>query len=175
MVLLVIDTQIEIMNDSLYAYDVFVQNIKKLLTFAREHCVEVIYVRHDDGEGCALTQGKPTYEIDPRFAPKDNEKIFDKYVNSPFKESGLLSYLQSKNETELIVTGLQSDYCINATILSGFEHGFQIYVPFYANTTCDNEFMRGEESYHYYNDMLWNGRYATCLSIDETCERMKKG
>ena len=28
-------------------------------------------------------------------------------------------------------------------------------VPAYANSTLDNEYMTGEQSYHYYNEFLW--------------------
>ena len=34
-----------------------------------------------------------------------------------------------KGETELIVAGLQTDYCMDATVKCGFEHGFKVYVP----------------------------------------------
>lgn len=51
MVLLVIDTQKLITNDKLYEFDRFVVNVKKLITKAIKNNIEVIYVRHDDGEG----------------------------------------------------------------------------------------------------------------------------
>lgn len=99
-------------------------------------------------------------------------KIFDKDVNSAFKETGLLEYLTNKNEKDIIIAGLQTDYCIDATIKCGFEHGFNIIVPSYANTTIDNSFMSAEQSYKYYNEFIWNGRYAECISLDETLKRM---
>lgn len=45
-------------------------------------------------------------------------------------------------------------------------------VPTYANTTVDNQYMSGEESYHYYNEFMWDGRYAKCISMDEILELM---
>ena len=57
MVLLVIDTQKLITNTDLYHYDIFVSNVKKLIKTARETHTEIIYVRHDDGAGRALTRG----------------------------------------------------------------------------------------------------------------------
>ena len=41
-------------------------------------------------------------------------------------------------------------------------------VPEYSNTTFDNQFMSGEKSYQYYNNMIWKNRYAKCLSMEET-------
>ena len=98
MVLLVVDAQELITTDKLYMADRFIANVKQLIGEARANGVEVIYVRHDDGEGCELTKGKAGYEIYSGFAPAKGEKIFDKRVNSPFRDTGLLEYLHSKGE-----------------------------------------------------------------------------
>ncbi len=167
MVLLVIDTQKLITNEKLYNFDAFVSNVKKLINAARSNNIDVIYVRHDDGEGEELTKGTDGFEIYEEFKPKENERIFDKTVNSAFKNSGLLEYLNVKNEKEVIIVGLQTDYCIDASIKCAFEHGFHVIVPTDTNTTIDNTFMTGEQSYCYYNQFMWNGRYADCISVEE--------
>lgn len=174
MVLLVIDTQKLIINNKLYKFNNFVDNVKTLINCARENNVEVVYVRHDDGPNSELTKGEEGFEIYDEFKPMNNEKIFDKEVNSAFRGTKLLEYLNSKNEKDVIITGLQSDYCIDATIKCGFEHGFNIIVPAYANTTLDNEFMSAEQSYKYYNEFMWNSRYAQCISIEDTIKRITK-
>ena len=46
-------------------------------------------------------------------------------------------------------------------------------VPENANSTFDNAFMTGEQSYKYYNEFMWKGRYAEFISVEETIERMK--
>ncbi|GAA0701666.1 cysteine hydrolase family protein [Paraclostridium ghonii] len=173
MVLLVVDTQKLITNEKLYNFHGFVSNIEKLIDIARKNHIEVIYVRHDDGDESELTKGSKGFEIYEKFKPCNEEKIFDKKVNSAFKNTGLLEYLRSKKEKDIIVVGLQTDYCIDATIKCGFEHGFNIIVPAYANTTVDNSFICAEQSYKYYNEFMWNGRYAECISVDETIKRMK--
>ena len=173
MVLLIVDTQKLIMNEKLYRFEELVANIRTLIHTARQNNIEVIYIRHDDGEGKPLTKGTDGFEIYEAFAPAEKEKIFDKTVNSPFRETGLLEYLKSKCETELIVTGLQTDYCIDAAVKCGFEHGFKVYVPAYANSTFDNAFMTAEKTHRYYNEVMWNGRYASCLSVKGMLERMR--
>ncbi len=173
MVLLVVDTQKLITNPDLYNFDTFENAVKVLITAAREKDVEVIYVRHDDGAGAELTKGTPGFEIYEGFSPLRDEKIFDKTVNSSFKGTGLLEYLKEKNIRIVAVVGLQTDYCIDATIKCGFEHGFKMIVPENANSTFDNAFMTGDQSYKYYNEFMWKGRYAECISVEETIERMK--
>lgn len=173
MVLLVVDTQKLITKLDLYNFDVFENVVNTLIAAARENHVEVIYVRHDDGEGAELTKETSGFEIYEGFEPLQGERIFDKTVNSPFKETGLLEYLKEKNVQTIAVVGLQTDYCIDATIKCGFEHGFKMIVPENANSTFDNAFMSGEQSYKYYNEFMWKGRYAECISVEETIERMK--
>lgn len=173
MVLLVVDTQVLITNEKLYNFNEFVTNVENLINTARKNNIEVIYVRHDDGENSELTKGKRGFEIYEKFKPCNEEKIFDKKVNSAFKESGLLEYLTRKNEKDIIIVGLQTDYCIDATIKGGFEHGFNIIVPAYTNTTVDNLFISAEQSYKYYNEFIWKDRYAESISLDETFKRME--
>ena len=173
--LLIIDVQELITTPALYEFEAFKRNLKKLLEAARESGTEVIYVRHDDGVGKALTRHKPGYEIYSEIAPTLGELIFDKTVNSPFKESGLLKHLKKNGIERLIVAGLQTDYCIDATVKCGFEHGFDIVVPEYANTTVDNEYMTAEQTYRYYNRFIWKKRYATCVDVDEAIYMMKRG
>ena len=40
-------------------------------------------------------------------------------------------------------------------------------VSSYANSTVDNDFFNGEQSYKYYNEFMWKSRYAECISMDE--------
>ena len=171
MVLLVIDTQNLITNQGLYEFDLFKENVKRLISAAREGGNEVIYVRHEDEEMAKGTEG---FEIYDEFAPINGERIFDKRVNSAFKDTGLSEYLREKGETEIMVVGLQIDYCIDATVKCGFEHGFKIVVPKYANSTFDNEFMTAEETYRYYNDFIWKVRYARCVSLKEALELLRQ-
>ncbi len=173
MVLLIVDTQKLITNRQLFAYDKFTVNVKCLIDNARENGVEVIYIRHDDGKGKPLSKGNEGFEIFDKFKPLQNEKVFDKFVNSPFKESGLLEYLKSKGENVLMVAGLQTDFCIDATVKCGFEHGFRIIVPEFCNSSFDNAFMTGEQTYRYYNEYMWNNRYAECFSMEKAINLIK--
>ena len=169
-VLLVVDVQKLITNEKIYAYDRFIGNVRKLIEVSRKNGVEVIYVRHDDGEGQPLSKGNDGYDIHEDFAPEAGEKVFDKSVNSPFRDTGLTEYLRSKGVRRLIVTGLQTEYCIDATVKCGFEHGFEMIVPEYCNTTTDNEYMTAEQTYRYYNEFIWKNRYAHCIGIEEAID-----
>ena len=174
MVLLVVDTQKAITNSKLYQFDLLESRISKLINIARNNGIEVIFVRHDDGVGCELTKGNDGFEIYEGFLPAENEIIFDKSVNSSFNGTGLLEYLREKRENTVIIVGLQTDYCIDATIKAGFEHGFKMIVPENTNSTFDNQYMTAEQTYKYFNEFIWNRRYAECIPFDKALELMTR-
>ena len=79
-----------------------------------------------------------------------------------------------KQELGWVNMDSQAPNCINATIEAGFEHDFHMIVPAYANSTQDNEYMTGEQSYRYYNEFLWPDLYASCVPMDKALELLKK-
>ena len=95
MILLVVDTQKGCFDERLYAFETVRNNIKQLITIARENNVEVVYVQHDDGPGTELDKTADNYEIYEEFAPREDEKRFEKNVNSAFHPmTGLTEYLK---------------------------------------------------------------------------------
>ena len=170
--LLVIDVQNAVYTPALYAFDAFTENLTRLMQAARSTGTEVIFIRHDDGAGEPLSPGNAGFEIAAPFAPLSGERIFDKNVNSPFRSSGLTEYLRGCGEDTLMLAGLQTEYCVDAAVKCGFEHGFRIIVPAYANTTTDNAHLTGAHTYHYYNTFIWNRRYAVCMPTADAIAMM---
>ena len=81
MILLVVDTQKGCFDERLYAFETVRNNIKQLITIARENNVEVVYVQHDDGPGTELDKTSDNYEIYEEFAPREDERRFEKRFN----------------------------------------------------------------------------------------------
>lgn len=174
MILLVIDTQKGITDERLYHFEALKGNIRTLISTARKHHVEVVYVRHDDGPGTGFSAGDEEFEIFEEFAPEEGERIFDKTVNSAFDDStGLVKYLSERQEKQIMTVGLQTNFCIDATIKSGFEHGYTMIVPENTNSTFDNEYMDKDVCCHYYNDFIWPERYARCISMEAAVEMLE--
>ena len=174
MILLVVDTQKGCFNENLYLFETIKKNIKQLISLARENNVEVVYVQHNDGPGTDLDKSADNYEIYEEFAPRDGEKRFEKNVNSAFHPmTGLTEYLQSKGEKDIIAIGVSTDYCMDATVKSGFEKGFNIIIPEYTNSTYDNPYFDKEAAYHYFNDFMWNKRYAKVISFEQAVQLLQ--
>lgn len=167
MILLVIDMQKGITDDRLYNFNSFIENTVKIINAARKNEKEVIYFQHDDGPGTGFSIGDEEFEIATQVAPKANEKRYIKNINSCFQNKDFVNYLEKKQEDTLMIVGLQTNFCIDATIRSAFERGYKIIIPKETNSTFDNEYMDKETTYKYYNEMMWPRRFADCVTVDE--------
>lgn len=173
MVLLVVDIQKGITDNRLYGFADFICQTKRVIEAARNNNIEIIYVQHDDGPGTGFSVGDLDFEIAEQVVPHVNDKIFVKNINSCFGNTELSQYLKNLEDKRLIVVGLQTNFCIDATVKSAFEKGFKVIIPKGTNSTFDNKYMDAETTYRYYNEMMWPGRFAQCVSVDEVISMME--
>lgn len=168
--LLIVDVQTALVKEHPYNEYKVIENIQRLLTSARQKNIEVIYVCHDDGEGSELERGSKGWQIYHEIMPNEDEKIFEKQYNSAFVKTDLKEHLNQKNIDTIILTGMQTEYCIDATCKSAFEHGYKVIIPDGTNTTFDNEYLSGDKLYEFYNYKIWNNRFAEVLPLDEVVQ-----
>ena len=174
MILLVVDIQKGITDSRLYAFDTFIDRTARLIGAARKNGVEVIYVQHDDSPGTGFSAGDRDFEIADQVKPAAGEKIFTKTINSCFGNKAFTEYMEAQADKRLMVIGLQTNYCIDATVKSAFERGYQVIIPEGTNSTFDNAYMTGETTYRYYNEHMWPGRFADCVTFDEAMAMIAK-
>lgn len=172
MVLLVVDVQNAIVMEHPYEEEKVLGNIRALIAQARKNNIEVIYVRHDDGVGTEFEVGSETWQIHAAVAPKDDEKIVDKQFNSAFHNTNLQAYLTEKGVDTIMLVGMQTEYCIDATVRSAFDLNYKIFVPEQTNTSFDNPYMQAQQLIDYYNTFIWNGRYAQLLPMEEALQQL---
>lgn len=169
MILLVVDMQKGLVDDDLYAFDTFMDRIVQLIDAARKHHVEVIYVQHDAGPGSGMSVGDRNFEIAEQVRPEAGEKVFVKRINSCFGNKDFREYMELQEDKRLMIVGLQTNYCIDCTIKSAFERGFEVIIPDGTNSTFDNDYMTGETTYRYYNEDVWEG-LADTVTIEEAID-----
>ena len=167
MKLLVVDIQKGITDERLFDFESFITNTCQIIETARENAVEVIYIQHDDGPGTGFSLGDEDFEIADQVAPKKGEKTYIKNINSCFGNVELAKYLEDEKEDTLMIIGLQTNFCIDATVKSAFERGYKVIIPEGTNSTFDNEYMDKNTTYNYYNKMMWPKRFADCVSMEE--------
>lgn len=164
--LLVIDVQNALVSDKPFDFEVIKNNIKLLLKTSRENGLEVIYVRHNDEDG-ELKLNSEGWQIYNEIKPNKGEVIIEKNYSSSFKDTNLKSYLESKNINKIIITGMQTEYCIATTCKVAFEYGFKVIIPEKTNTTFDNGSLSAEFLYEYNNYSILNNRFVEIQSIEK--------
>ena len=174
MKLIAVDLQKALLCDELYSRDALLKNVVRLLETARSNDVEIIYVQHDAGKGSGFSQGDEGFEIDDAVKPEGEEKVFVKTINSCFGNKEFAEYLQQSGEKELMIVGLQTEFCVDATIKSAFERGYKVVVPMGTNSTFDNDYLKAADAIKYFNEWIWRGVFAECVSLEEAVQRLKK-
>lgn len=142
--LLIIDVQNDYFKGGkmeLAGYEAAGKNTKQILEYFRSHDLPVIHIKHiATQEGATFflpnTSGA---EINSIVSPKVDEKIITKNYPNSFRETELLSYLQSQGIENLVITGMMTDVCVDATVRAAMDLGFNNTVIVDAVATKDRE------------------------------------
>lgn len=106
-------------------------------------------------------------EINDTVKPMGSEKVVVKNYPNSFRETDLLAYLQSTGVTDLVVCGMMTHMCIDATVRAAKDLDFKLTLIGDACATRDLE-IEGERvpAKAVHNSFLaaLNGTYATVTS-----------
>ena len=171
--LLVVDVQKGLIDDHPYREKELLEEICALTERARANGVEVVYVRHCEDDPQGLFPGSPAWHVHPAIAPLAGERVFDKRFSSAFKDTSLDEYLRAKGVKALVVSGMQTEYCIDATLKSAFERGYKAYMPEGGSTTYDNRLATAGRLVDFYEKDIWNGRFADVIPLDGALALLK--
>jgi len=165
--LIIVDMQTALVETEPYNKVDVVKNIKALLDFCRKKGLPVIYIQHDGGKGDELEHGSSGWTIYKEIAPMPDEKIFEKQYNSAFRKTGLHEYLQEMRIRNIILCGMQTEYCLDATCKVAFEYEYSVTIVQSTTTTFDNAFASGKDLTEYYENKIWNNRYAQVVNMEQ--------
>jgi nicotinamidase-related amidase len=133
--LLVIDVQKDVVANG-YKTSEVVSHINSLINQARTKDLPVIWVQHSDDY---LIKGSDGWEFVDELKPAPDDLRIYKTEASSFAGTPLLEELKSRGISHLVVTGAQTDMCVNATSNDGAELGFKVTLVSDAHTTEDNQ------------------------------------
>lgn len=113
-----------------------------LLAHHRAAGGRVIHVQHESLEEGAdmLVPGTPGGEIDPRVAPTDGETVVRKTFPNAFLETGLNELLGGAEASDLVVVGMMSSMCVDATVRAAADLGYAVTVAADACAAPDLEY-----------------------------------
>lgn len=112
---------------------------RQLLAAARGKRIQVIHVQDCGPKGGADEPGTLGWQIHPDVAPQPGEIIVQKGESSAFVETPLDDILRALDVKELIVAGMQTEYCINATCRQATQLGYKVTLVADGHGTFDEE------------------------------------
>jgi len=145
---------------------------RRVLDRFRDAGEPVVHLKHvwDAPDAAFMKPGTPGIEIHETVAPADGEPVIEKTEPNGLLGTSLEERLRADGVDELVVAGMMSSMCVDATVRSAAERGFTVTVVHDACAAPDLEFsgatIHGASVHGAFMAALGDG-YATLSSSDE--------
>ena len=116
-------------------------NARQILDKFRAEGLPVIHIQHIAERPAStffIPQTKGS-DIHDNVKPVSNEKVIIKHYPNGFRETELLEYLRTNNITDLVICGMMTHMCVDATVRAAKDFGFNCIVIGDACATRDLE------------------------------------
>lgn len=102
----------------------------RLLGAFRTAGERVVHVQHvsRETEASFFSPGTPGVEFDARVAPDGEEHVVVKHEPNAFLGTGLEALLRAADPDEVVVAGMMSSMCVDATVRAASDLGFSVAV-----------------------------------------------
>ncbi|UQZ37052.1 cysteine hydrolase [Paenibacillus sp. PK3_47] len=157
--LLIIDVQ-----EAMFSYEVELHDgnevmgrIVSLLNKARAAGIPVVYVQHTEDE--EYTKGTDTWQISSLITPLPEDTIVEKPTWDSFHRTNLHEELQRLGITDLVICGMQTEFCVDTTVRRAYSMGYSSVLVQDAHSTFPNARFNAEEIVGHHNAVL-GGRFA---------------
>lgn len=103
------------------------EKAKALLAAFRDQALPVVHIQHISVRRGAtfFLPGTEGVKIHEHVQPRDGEALFQKHYPNSFRETPLLDYLRENSITQLVIAGMMTHMCIDATTRAAFDFGFE--------------------------------------------------
>jgi nicotinamidase-related amidase len=154
--LLIVDMQICNFDASspVHGASDLLSKLSALLVRARAAKVPIIYIQHCGPEGAVDQPGTPGWEIHPAIAPLSGDIIVQKRHPDAFQETDLQRELESRGIEELIITGIQTEYCVDTTCRRAYSLNYAVTLVEDAHSTWDTDLLSAPQIIAHHNAVL---------------------
>ena len=151
--LLVIDVQVCNFEESapVYGGTELLSKISGLIERARAAGVPVVYVQHCGPEGAIDETGTPGWEIHPAVTPIEGDVVIQKRHPDAFQHTNLQRELASRGIERLIITGIQTEYCVDTTCRCAYSLGYDVRLVKDAHSTWDTDHLAAPQIVAHHN------------------------
>jgi nicotinamidase-related amidase len=154
--LLVIDVQVGMFpeSDPVYNAGVLIENIKALIEKARSSGASIIYVQHNARTGKPLESGASGWDIHPAIQPNVGDTVIQKMTPDSFHETNLQRELSDREIKKLILTGIQTELCIDTTCRRARSLGYDVILAKDAHSTWRRGDLNAQQIIEHHNNLL---------------------
>ena len=137
-----------------FGHDILVSKIARMIAAARSAGAPVVYVQHCGPEGAEDEPGTPGWQIHPSVAPIEGDVIVQKRYPDSFQHTSLQSELQSRQIQHVVLAGIQTEYCVDATCRRAYSLGYQVTLVRDAHSTWDSRHLKASQIIEHHNAVL---------------------
>lgn len=134
--------------------DAVVDRIAALIARARKAGVPVFYVQHDGGPSEPFHPGQPGFAIHAKLTPQAGDDVTVKNRSSAFHGTDFDAKLKKAGIDHLVVTGMQSEYCVDSAIRGAYERGYKVTLVSDAHSTFDSKAAKAKDIIAIQNDTM---------------------
>jgi len=144
--LLIIDVQQALCSGEYQCFDIrrVIDTINQLSTRARTAGVPVVLIQHEEKDS-PLAHGAEGWLLAESLLTETQDLRVRKTTRDSFYQTDLGKLLPGEDFERLIICGLQTDYCVNATVRRAHELGYDVVLAADAHSTVDNGNMSAED------------------------------
>ncbi|MDI2143232.1 MULTISPECIES: cysteine hydrolase family protein [unclassified Pseudomonas] len=144
--LLIIDVQRALCTGEYECHDIkrVIDTINGLSARARKAGVTVVLIQHNE-KGSPLAYGAEGWQLADGLTTAPSDLRVDKTANDSFYQTHLQKLIPREDFDRLVICGLQTDYCVNATVRQAHQLGYDVELAADAHSTVDNGNMSAED------------------------------
>ncbi|MFJ2043533.1 cysteine hydrolase family protein [Paenibacillus taichungensis] len=156
--LLIIDVQIGSFMNPLFIHnsEKLLDNIKQLITWAHISKIPVILTQHNGKLGTLTSKKSSGWSLHPALPLIAQDVKIEKDFPDSFQDTTLESHLNQLDVNQLIVTGIQTEICVDATCRRAFSLGYDVILAKDGHSTADSSFLIADQIITHHNILLQN-------------------
>ncbi len=155
--LLIIDVQQALCTGPYGAFEAarVLQRINQVSKAARAAGAPVVLIQHS-APGGVLAQGSAGWQLAQGLDVEPSDVRLGKLATDSFHNTELHSLLQARGVTQLVVCGLQSEFCVDTTTRRAMALGYPVILVADGHSTCDNGVLSAAQISAHHNTTLAN-------------------
>ncbi|MFZ6721721.1 cysteine hydrolase family protein [Undibacterium sp. Ji49W] len=155
--LLIIDVQQALCYGDYAAFEStqVIERINAVSSKARQAGAPVVLIQHEEEEGL-LVYSTDGWKLAAGLDVQPTDIFVRKKATDSFHNTNLQDILQARGVTNLVICGLQSEFCVDTTTRRALALGYPVALVSDAHSTMDNSVLSAAQITAHHNETLSN-------------------